>query len=764
MHSFSRFLASTLLSLAAIYAMSQQAVIYTTTGSRSQSLTESYPAVTTSSSTNNAIILHPDRRNQSIDGYGFAFTYSACYNLLHMNKADRHALLERTFSRAKGYGVSYARISIGCSDFSSQLYSLCEQQGMEHFRLFSDETDYVIPVLKEILEINPDVKIMAAPWTCPRWMKVNNLTEKKSHYEWTDGHLNPQFYYSYSLYFVRFIQAMAEHGIRIYAVSPQNEPLNHGNCASLYMPWQEQAAFVRTLARTFKQQGIDTKIYVYDHNYNYDGISSEYDYPIKVYDELGSFEGEELVVGSAYHNYGGDVSELNDIHQQAPDKEIVFTEASIGEWNNGRNLDSSLMDVMKNVAILTTLNHARAACVWNFMLDYNKGPNLAGGCQTCYGAVDVANDYSWYTLNSQYYAICHMSAVTQPGAYRIDTEGWWTNNVSYVAFANPDGSVAMAFCNENGSAVNAKVVVDGKMISIPLPARSAVSCRWNYQVPSFNGSPMTWEGNGIYSFTGYLNQGEACTVQGRRELADDDWFYDPDFFSPLESTENGRSYSFIPVSGRYKVEADFRYGAFRVYPVDATGAPATMNADGSGALWCIGSTGIGKPLFLWNGANWNTGTEHDMALAQIQDKVYRISLVVGEQLNGNDVNFKFFHQPGWGGEYVGSATSDKPWRLSLNDQVFGVGNGSDGHDNGNIYARQTPTEGQVYVFTVDCSNPNAAVATVTDHIETAVNIPVADIKASVRGIFHVSGQYVGSNASRLPKGLYIVNGRKKLVK
>ena len=173
----------------------------------------------------NSVILRPAEQYQTMEGFGYAMTYSACYNLLKMQPRDRHALLRRTFSTTTGYGCSYVRISIGCSDFSSTEYTLCDKPGLDNFALQKDETDFVIPVLKEILQINPDLKIIAAPWTCPRWMKVRSLSAPSAYNSWTGGHLNPRYYADYAQYFVHFVQAFQAEGIPIYAVTPQNEPL-----------------------------------------------------------------------------------------------------------------------------------------------------------------------------------------------------------------------------------------------------------------------------------------------------------------------------------------------------------------------------------------------------------------------------------------------------------------------------------------------------------------------------------------------------------
>lgn len=420
--------------------------------------------------------IDPTTRYQTMDGFGYAVTYSAAYNLLHMKPSERHAFLERTFSRKAGYGCSYVRMSIGCSDFSSTEYTLCDTEGLDHFRLHSDETDYVIPVLREILKINPEVKIIAAPWTCPRWMKVDNLQNLAPHNEWTAGHLNPRYYDLYAQYFVSFVLAMREQKIPIYAVSPQNEPLNGGNCASLFMLWDEQAEFLKHLAPAFKRAGLKTKVYAFDHNFNYDKMSGQEQYPLKVFAALRDVEGKELVAGSAWHSYGGHPRELETIRRGAPEKEIIFTEASIGTWNDGRNL-SSLPDDFDFMVLGTVNRYCSAVVVWNLMLDLQRGPNLDGGCTTCFGAVDIdEKNYSTITPNRQYYTINHIAAVVRPGAVRIGATGG-TAGVNMAFFENPDGTVAAVAANLSTQARKVTLKADGLRVTAPVdvPARSVVS-------------------------------------------------------------------------------------------------------------------------------------------------------------------------------------------------------------------------------------------------------------------------------------------------
>ena len=233
--------------------------------------------------TGNSIKLDPAQTYQSIDGFGAAITGSTAYNLMKMSQENRTAFLKQTFSPTEGYGFSYVRVPIGCSDFSLSEYTCCDTPGIENFALTNEETDYIIPVLKEILAINPNLKIMGSPWTAPIWMKVRDLSSLLPYQSWTSGQLNPAYYDDYATYFKNWIDAFAQNGIKIYSITPQNEPLNRGNSASMYMSWQEERDFIKnSLGPTLRNAGLNTKIYAFDHNYNYDGIGDQMNYPSKI--------------------------------------------------------------------------------------------------------------------------------------------------------------------------------------------------------------------------------------------------------------------------------------------------------------------------------------------------------------------------------------------------------------------------------------------------------------------------------------------------
>lgn len=455
--------------------------IYVTTNNGSQNLDKQTIEFSNNSNmSSTTIMLDPTTRYQTMDGFGAAITGSTAFNLLQMTQENRIKFLKDTFSPTEGLGHSYVRISIGCSDFSLSEYSLCDTPGIENFGLTSEETDYVIPVLKEILEINPELKIMGSPWTPPQWMKVNNLTDLQPFFSWTSGQLNPAYYSDYATYFVKWIKAMNQNGINIYSVTPQNEPLNRGNSASLYMGWEEQYEFLQNhLVPQFKEASLNTKIYLFDHNYNYDNIADQKGYPMNIYD---AGIDSEMVAGAAYHNYGGDKSELLKVQSIYPERELVFTETSIGTWNDGHNLEKRLIDDMREVALGTVNNGCKAVIVWNLMLDSERGPNREGGCQTCYGAIDIdISDYSTITRNSHYYIISHLSSVVKPGAVRIGTSGLSDPGIIHSAFENSDGTYAVVLLNSAPDSKSITLDDGNKHFTYEVPAGSVASYQWKKQ-------------------------------------------------------------------------------------------------------------------------------------------------------------------------------------------------------------------------------------------------------------------------------------------
>ncbi len=422
------------------------------------------------------IVRFTDETYQTVDGFGLAVTQASCYNLLKMSADDRTKVLKELFSPTEGAGSSLIRVCIGGSDFSMDEFTCCDTKGIENFAIHQLDKDYLFPVLDEIYAINPDVQIIGSPWSCPRWMKMN-VDGTGAYNSWTSGRLNPLYYDDYATYFVKWIQAMEARGYKIKAVTLQNEPLNHGNSMSLYMPWQDQRDFLAVIGPAFEKAGITTEIILFDHNYNYDGQGDQYRYPVQIY---GTPAGK-YAAGSGWHNYGGSVSELDAIYSAYPDKGIWFTEASIGTWNYDYNKFGGQFDEdMREIFFGTLKRGGKGVTLWNMMLDVDSKPYRPGGCSTCYGALNIGKSYTYGSVEkySHWYDVVHCSLVVKPGAVRIGTSGYTAKGVTYLAFRNPDGSYGVLFLNEGSSEEQFVFAGSARSVTLSVPAKSVVSLLW----------------------------------------------------------------------------------------------------------------------------------------------------------------------------------------------------------------------------------------------------------------------------------------------
>ncbi|MDY6418835.1 MAG: glycoside hydrolase family 30 protein [Bacteroidales bacterium] len=422
-------------------------------------------------------VLPTGKTFQTVDGFGLAITQASCYNLLKMSPADRTAFLTEVFDRERGMGSSLIRVCIGGSDFSMDEFTWCDEPGLEHFAVHPLDEQYLFPILDEIYAINPAVKIIASPWSAPLWMKVGE-DGKTPHSQWYAGHLGEAYYQDYAQYFVRWIREMQRRGYDILAVTLQNEPLNRGNSMSTYMSWQEQSNFIKwAIGPAFAAAGLQTKVLVFDHNYSYDGDYGQQDYPVHIFEDP---EAGRYVQGSAWHNYGGNVSVLDGVHARFPDKEIYFTEASIGTWNY--SFEDCLINDFRDVFLGTLGRWGKGVTLWNLMLDYQGKPFRPRGCSTCYGAVSIdASDYSLNSVvrNSHYYDVAHCSKVLQPGAVRLGTSGYSAAGLAYQLYRNPDGSYAALILNETGSDALLNFVTDNYAVACRIPARAVQSVTWS---------------------------------------------------------------------------------------------------------------------------------------------------------------------------------------------------------------------------------------------------------------------------------------------
>lgn len=397
---------------------------------------------------------------QEVDGFGYTLTGGSADLLMGMTSSARAALLKELFATDSTHiGVSYLRLSIGASDLSASVFSYDEMPAgqtdptLQNFSLGVDEVN-LIPVLKEILAINPSIKFMGSPWSAPRWMKDNGNS--------IGGKLLPQYYEAYAKYFVKYIQAMQARGITIHSITVQNEPLHGGNNPSMLMSATEQADFIKNnLGPAFRQAAINTKIIIYDHN------CDRPDYPLTV---LSDPAAKQFIDGSAFHLYGGDINALSQVHNAHPDRHVYFTEQYTA--SNG-SFGGDLKWHLKNVVIGSMRNWSRVALEWNLANDPGYGPHTPGGCTVCKGAVTIGSSV---TRNVAYYIIAHASKFVRPGSRRVHSST--LSGLENVAFVTPDGKKVLIVENDGNAAQTFNIKFNNRFVTTTLNAGAVGTYVW----------------------------------------------------------------------------------------------------------------------------------------------------------------------------------------------------------------------------------------------------------------------------------------------
>lgn len=412
----------------------------------------------TKTSIDNIIEVDISKQYQSMDGFGFSLTGGSAQHFTAMSNSARTNLLNELFSTTDdGIGVSYLRISIGASDLDEKAFSYndirkgTEDLKLDKFSIKEDEND-LIPILKEIISINPDIGIMASPWSPPAWMKSNGNTK--------GGSLKRKYFDAYANYFVKYIRAMASHGILIDAITVQNEPLHPGNNPSLYMTPEDQTEFVKnSLGPAFHDESITTKIVIYDHN------ADRIDYPMVILDDTVA---RKYIDGSAFHLYGGEINNLSELHDAHPDKNIYFTEQWIGAPGNFRE---DIPWHMRNLIIGASRNWSKTVLEWNLSSDSLLQPHTLGGCTKCLGALTIDGDD--VIRNSAYYIIAHASKFVRPGSKRI----YSSNNelLPNVAFITPDKEIVLIVLNDSGMNQTFGIEIEGETFNYYLDSGTTVT-------------------------------------------------------------------------------------------------------------------------------------------------------------------------------------------------------------------------------------------------------------------------------------------------
>jgi len=439
------------------------------------------------------------QRYQRIRGFGGSMTDTSAWLLYHVLKPDqRAAVMKALFSPTVGIGVDFLRQSMGASDFTHDRkpYSYDDRPAgtsdplLAHFSIRHDE-DAIIPALRAALRLNPDLSILANPWSPPPWMRRDGRMTGSM----DPNPLRPDAYAPLAAYFVHFIQAYQAHGIPIEAIGPQNEPgFGYPDYPAMALPSDNESTLIKDIATELRAHNLHTRIVGYD--WVWGGHDITFGYPFSILRDKTS---GPLIDGISFHCYFGEPDVMNELHALYPDKEIDETECS--DFAPATPFYASRPPI--EMVINALRNWSATAGLWNIAVATTYGPAIGHGCTTCIGLVNIDRKTKKVSYTRDYYQLGQASAFVRAGATRIGSNTFGssaynapganvTRSLEDVAFQNPDGSHVLVVENAARTIARFKVRWGAQTFSYRLSPGAIVTFTWRGAIspsPAIPASP-----------------------------------------------------------------------------------------------------------------------------------------------------------------------------------------------------------------------------------------------------------------------------------
>lgn len=410
------------------------------------------------------IKVYPEEKKQEILGFGGAFTEAAAYTWSRMSDTNKKELLNLYFSE-NGNKYNLCRTHIQSCDFSLGNSAYVEENDIE-LKSFSIKQDYtyLIPFLKEALNINKNIELLASPWSPPAFMKTNG---EMNH----GGKLKEEYYDLWAEIIVKYLIAYKEEGIVITWLTIQNEPNAIQTWDSCQYTGQEEKRFACDYLRNkLDVAGFQkVKLNIWDHNK---------DLIVERCNEIFTDEqSRKDISGVAFHWYSGDHFEaLQCVREKYPEKELIFTEGCV-EYSRFASAGQTENAEMYAHDIIGNLNAGMNGFIdWNLILDEKGGPNHVGNYCDAPVMCDTVNDIIDVKLS--FYYIGHFSRFIKPGAKRILVSRY-TDKLESVGFQNPNGEIILVVMNKTDEMHQFEILVEGKSCSMELEAHTIMTICWN---------------------------------------------------------------------------------------------------------------------------------------------------------------------------------------------------------------------------------------------------------------------------------------------
>lgn len=435
--------------------------VWTTAGDRRHAVSDSLRWKAAPGALKSAITIDSSKEFQEVLGFGAAFTDAACFTLSRLSAGARRELFHTLFDPSQ-MGLSVSRVCVGASDYSQHLYCYDDGHGPDpDLKRFSIDHDraYILPVIREARSLNPDLWLLASPWSPPGWMKANDSM--------LGGSMRKTWYAAYAEYLQKFLEAYAAEGVHIDSLTTQNEvdTDQDGKMPACLWGQEYEIEFIRDhLGPRLEKSGNKTDIWILDHNYNLWG---------RVLCELEDEKARQFIKGVAWHGYAGTPDAMTRVQKAHPQVPQFWTEGGpdflqpgyATEWAKWGDEFTGILR-----------NWARCIIGWNYALDEQGKPNI--GPFQCAGLLTVDSKSAAISYSGMFWAMTHFSSHIRRGARIVESTGG-VKDVNHVVALNPSGEHVLVLTNVAKLQQSVSIRLGNSVAEAILPADSVSTLVWS---------------------------------------------------------------------------------------------------------------------------------------------------------------------------------------------------------------------------------------------------------------------------------------------
>lgn len=442
------------------------------------------------------VVIDPSVSRQKYTGVGFSLDETSVSNLWKLTPQERERAIRLLADPKTGAGFDRFRLTIGSPDLIEHLpfwsydelpAGVTEDRNLKYFSIKRDVDAHIVDTVKLIQKYNPRATFFASAWSAPAWMKTNNrftgevaLKPGSTTSYYQVGKLRDDCIDVFAKYYVKYLQAYAQRGIKVDALTLLNEPGIDVVYPAMDISVEQQQKLAVVVKREVRRAGLRTELYVHDFNFWdwHDPNSTETKNYYRIFNDPETRKASDAI---AFHPYWGDPAVMRDAYEEFG-KPVHMTETS--DLNPETILNYFRLDASSYVMWAQTTDQDGGTLHWTPARDNNidweevgrttKWPNRL---------VKVDTTTKTFSVRDELYAMGQFAKYLGPEHTRVESSAT-ANGISNVVFKDRGDNFVAIVGNANAEPSTVRITLAGKSFTVAVPANAYATYRWHGDIPS----------------------------------------------------------------------------------------------------------------------------------------------------------------------------------------------------------------------------------------------------------------------------------------